>query len=52
MTTLQRGPWWRRPLAVMAALAMSGGALAVAAPAASAAPSDALPISTAARCHG
>ena len=43
MTTLQRGPWWRRPLAVMAALAMSGGALAVAAPAASAAPSDALP---------
>lgn len=43
MTTLQRGPWWRRPLAVMAALAMSGGALAVSAPAASAAPSDILP---------
>ncbi|PYH02323.1 hypothetical protein CVV67_02560 [Arthrobacter stackebrandtii] len=36
MMTLQRGPWWRRPLAVIAALSMTGGALAVTAPAATA----------------
>lgn len=46
MTSLQRGPWWRRPLAAMAALAMTGGALAVSAPAASAAPSEVLPVTS------
>ncbi|WP_165788342.1 HtaA domain-containing protein [Arthrobacter glacialis] len=45
MTSLQRGRWWRRPLAVVAALAMTGGAFAATAPAASAAP--AAPIVTA-----
>ncbi|MEV8180681.1 HtaA domain-containing protein [Specibacter sp. NPDC078692] len=38
MTSSQRGPWWRRPLAVLAALAVTGGAVVVTAPAASAAP--------------
>ena len=38
MTSQQRGLWWRRPLAVLAALAMTGGAVVVSAPAASAAP--------------
>ncbi|MHA7270210.1 HtaA domain-containing protein [Arthrobacter sp. HLT1-20] len=41
MTSLKSGPWWRRPLAVVAALAMAGGAFAATAPAASAAPAPA-----------
>lgn len=40
MTSSQSGPWWRRPLAVLAALAMTGGAVVVTAPAASAAPAS------------
>lgn len=42
MTLKQRGTWWHRTLAVVAALAMTGGALAVSSPAAIAAPSDAV----------
>ncbi|MDO5754240.1 HtaA domain-containing protein [Arthrobacter sp.] len=42
MRSLHRGPWWRRSLAVVAAVAMTGGALAVSAPAALAAPAAAV----------